>query len=726
MNKVELLAPAGDMECFKAAIKAGADAVYLAGKEFGARASAVNFTTEELIEALNYAHLRGRKVFLTLNTLIKEREWHKIYDFLLPLYNNGLDGIIIQDYGLIKYLSEAFPDLELHASTQMTVTSIYSAKQLRNKGIKRIVPARELSLEEIKEIKEKTELDIETFVHGALCYGYSGQCLFSSFLGGRSGNRGRCAGPCRLPYKILDSFGQPVKDKEILYPLSLKDLCTIDNISELIEAGIDSFKIEGRMKSPQYVAGVTGLYRKYIDRYYAHEDTRVSDNDKELLTHLYLRSGICNGYYYKHNGSDMITHKDPSYNTHTSETDVKVAQMFLSEDASIKVDINAYFAVGERMSLSVRAGNHEATVTGPIVEPATNRAASESDVEKQIKKLGGTGFILGELNTTIVGECFLSVSVLNDLRRSAIARLSDSLLDKYKRNDANRIESDSSECATKEEVCIDETLRFDIYIKSINQLKALKGYKVYRLCVPFDLIYIDEQVVDELISLKHSMNVDELYITLPRIIRSRDKKYIANLQEFLTNQDFVDGVVISNLDGLGVLNNIDVKLSIICDSALYGWNKKSHEFLKEIGECVAPLELSYHEIGDVDDTDVIIPLYGYTSLMVSANCLAKTSGRCTKRINDFDYTLLDRYRKKQLIYCNCIHCYNELYNNVPTSYHKRFEDFKRKGYKHFKLDFSVENDIDIKKILDYYLQNDAGIDFPLKEYTSGHLEKGAV
>ena len=317
MEKVEILAPAGNMECFMAAMNAGADAVYMAGKSFGARASADNFTEEEFIWALRYAHIHGRKIYLTLNTLIKEREWNKIYSFLKPLYEEGLDGVIIQDYGLIDYLSLCFPKLELHASTQMTITDYRSARLLKSKGICRVVPARELSLEEIKELKEKTGLDIETFVHGALCYSYSGQCLFSSFLGGRSGNRGRCAGPCRLPYSVSTANGF-VSSKE-QYPISLKDLCTIEHVGELIEAGINSFKIEGRMKSAEYVAGVTAIYRKYVDAYYDGLSVKVSDTDKKILSNLYLRTSLGTGYYYKHNDAAMISISDPSYNNQDPE-----------------------------------------------------------------------------------------------------------------------------------------------------------------------------------------------------------------------------------------------------------------------------------------------------------------------------------------------------------------------------------------------------------------------
>ena len=311
-QKVELLAPAGNFACFRAAVNAGADAVYLGGEQYGARAYAGNFSGEEILDALRIAHVFGRKIYLTVNTLVKENELSNLVPYIQPLYEAGLDGVIVQDMGVLECLRGNFPDLALHASTQMTITGIYGAAYMKKLGVCRIVPARELSLDEIKEIKDTTGLEVECFVHGAMCYAYSGQCLFSSILGGRSGNRGRCAGPCRLPYTTDNG--------RTLYPLSLKDMYTLSVLPELIQAGIDSFKIEGRMKSPEYVAGVTAMYRKYIDRYLANPDKpyKVAAKDEQLLRELYIRSDICTGYYQKHNDKSMVTLKEPGYSQNNS------------------------------------------------------------------------------------------------------------------------------------------------------------------------------------------------------------------------------------------------------------------------------------------------------------------------------------------------------------------------------------------------------------------------
>ena len=307
---IEILAPAGSYTAFQAALHAGADAVYAGGTRFGARAFADNFTEEEMIRAIHEAHFFGRRLYMTVNTLLKESETEGLYDYLLPYYENGLDAVIVQDFGVVEFVRKYFPDLDIHASTQMTVTDVYGARFARDCGMTRVVPARELSLEEIRQIRKGTDLEIECFVHGALCYCYSGQCLLSSMIGGRSGNRGRCAQPCRLPYTFDAAAGQGKQ-----YYLSPKDICTLDLIPDLIEAGIDSFKIEGRMKSPQYVAGVTAMYRKYSDLYLQNgrEKFRVQPEDREMLMDLYNRGGFSDGYYRTRNGRQMISLARPNH-----------------------------------------------------------------------------------------------------------------------------------------------------------------------------------------------------------------------------------------------------------------------------------------------------------------------------------------------------------------------------------------------------------------------------
>lgn len=316
-RKIEILAPAGSYESLIAAVQSGCDAVYIGGNRFGARAYANNLTKEELLKAIDYVHLYKKQLYLTINTLLKEEELEQeLYEYLYPLYKHGLDAVIVQDIGVMSFIHRYFPDIPIHASTQMTLTSADGVKVFEELGVTRLVTARELSLEEIQKISSQTKLEIESFVHGALCYCYSGQCLMSSFIGGRSGNRGRCAQPCRMLYESKDA-----RKKE--YLLSPKDLCTLEMIPELISCGIDSFKIEGRMKRAEYTALTVATYRKYVDLYlqlgeveyqtYIKNHSSEFEMDVQNLMDIYNRGGFTNGYYKHRNGSEMMATKRPNH-----------------------------------------------------------------------------------------------------------------------------------------------------------------------------------------------------------------------------------------------------------------------------------------------------------------------------------------------------------------------------------------------------------------------------
>lgn len=306
LNRPEILAPAGSMDALKAAVSAGADACYAGGDMFSARAFAGNFDTTELLEAIDYCHIHNVKLYMAVNTLLKNSEMKKLIPYLEPFYREGVDGIIVQDVGVIRSLSQAYPDLPLHGSTQMSVCSTYGAEFLKNLGLTRFVPARELSLKEIKSIKEAVDIEIETFVHGAMCFCYSGKCLMSSFAGGRSGNRGRCAQPCRKAYNSR-KFNHE-------YALSMKDMCTLADLPQLIEAGIDSFKIEGRMKKPEYVAAAVHAYSEITDEYInGHVNEKRIKYHTDRLMDIYNRGGFSSGYYYMKNGKEMLANKRPNH-----------------------------------------------------------------------------------------------------------------------------------------------------------------------------------------------------------------------------------------------------------------------------------------------------------------------------------------------------------------------------------------------------------------------------
>lgn len=499
-RKIEILAPAGSYECFRAAVNAGADAVYAAGQRFGARAYADNFTEEELIRAIGEAHLLGKKFYLTVNTLLKDAEIEELYDYLAPLYENGLDAVIVQDAGVMEYVKSCFPEMDIHVSTQMTVTGAYGARFLESRGASRVVPARELSIKEIRQIHDETSLEVECFVHGALCYCYSGQCLLSSMIGGRSGNRGQCAQPCRLPYTI---------NGEKKYFLSPKDICTLEQIPDLVEAGINSFKIEGRMKKPEYVAGVTSMYRRYVDLYLNEGRKRfhVSEKDKEALMDLYNRGGFSEGYYRQHNGREMMALERPNHAgvpalecmgqkgrelkcralTDLNKGDVieigggkdnytigtplsmgdsfaflvrkgvkfpkgkvfcrirneqlvqTIRDRFLSSD--IKTEICGFLrlADAEPAVLTVWQGDTVYTVCSEVcAQTARSHPLRAEDIEARLRKTGNTEFVFSDLEIQTEGDIFFPMQQLNSMRREALEGLKSALLARASRKPGKR------------------------------------------------------------------------------------------------------------------------------------------------------------------------------------------------------------------------------------------------------------------------------------------------
>ena len=362
-KRVEILAPAGSYESMTAAVNAGADAVYIGGSRFGARAYANNLDEETMLRAIDYVHLHGCSLYMTVNTLMKEEEMGSLYSYLNPYYMRGLDAAIVQDFGVFSYLREHFPGLHLHASTQMTITGVHGARLLKEMGASRVVTARELSLEEIRQIHDQVDVEIESFVHGALCYCYSGQCLMSSLIGGRSGNRGRCAQPCRLPYEVRQGAG-PLNKKDERYVLSLKDLCTLDLIPDMVEAGVYSMKIEGRMKSPRYTAGVVSVYRKYVDRYLerGREGYAVDPADRRLLLDLFDRGGFSDGYYREHNGRHMVALREkPAFREGNQALFDRLDREYVNAEKQEKVEAEAWLTEGEpaRLSLALVRGDGE-------------------------------------------------------------------------------------------------------------------------------------------------------------------------------------------------------------------------------------------------------------------------------------------------------------------------------------------------------------------------------
>lgn len=756
-KKVELLAPAGNKEAFYGAIHAGADAVYLGGSRFGARAYADNFTEEELVACIRYAHIFGRKVYLTVNTLVKEAEFAELYDYLMPFYAAGLDGVIVQDIGVFTYIRGQFPGMELHVSTQMTITGKYGAGLLKDMGACRVVPARELSLDEIKDMKEATGMEIECFIHGAMCYCYSGQCLFSSILGGRSGNRGRCAQPCRLPYSVKDGKHTT---KEC-YPLSLKDMCTIEMLPELIEAGIDSFKIEGRMKKPEYAAGVTSIYRKYIDKYYAapEKEFRVSQADLEKLSRLYIRSERQNGYYHKHNGRDMVTLDSPAYSGSDEALLADIRSRYLEKAPKFPVTIYGCFQTGEKASVTILYENLSVTVEGEVVQEASKQPISSENIEKQLGKLGGSVFSAENVTVTVSENAFYSLKAINELRREAVvkleelmiveqglciirelpARLADTVEQYSTEKDVAKAvgstKSDGVQERTKTMLHISvQTLeQFQTVINVLCTGRATDIYNIARVYLSGDLFFgKTEQALNALLQqYSQQLGDTELIISMPPILRKRDGKYMEKLLAIAEEASaIIKGFRVSSLEALGFLRKREYEGKIYGDAGLYAWNCQTLKAWQELDGVCLPLELKGAEQRCLLEGKLSCEklFYGRIPMMLTANCVAKTTTGCKNGNGSSEVTLIDRYQKSFPVVLNCLHCMNMIYNTLPLSLHNELGKWKDKVA--VRLDFTIEGEQETAAVFAFFHKllcgELAGKDCkpPFGEYTTGHEKRG--
>ena len=742
MNQTELLAPAGNYEALTGALSAGADAIYLGGSAFGARAYADNFLQEEICEGIRYAHALQRKIYLTVNTLVKEREFPALYQFLVPFYEAGLDAVIVQDLGAFLFIRDHFPGLSLHVSTQMTITGPYGAKMLKSLGASRIVPARELSLGEIVTMKRTADIEVETFIHGAMCYCYSGQCLFSSILGGRSGNRGRCAQPCRLPCQIESGREE--------YPLSMKDMCTIHLIPKLMDAGIDSFKIEGRMKKPEYAAGVTAVYRKYMDFYTAlkaegkEAQYTVEAEDIQKLKSLYLRSSLSEGYYEKHNGRDMITISSPSYNGADETLLQKIRKQYIETPALKEVSLSAVFHAGEKAVLSVSDGTVTVVTEGDVVDKAKNRPLTEEQITEQLRKCGGTFFTVTDVKLTMDPDIFMPISRLNQLRRDTLQAFTDLLSQDgsvkerhplpYEEDSlSGRAAGQKAQKAWKEQedILFAKRTQLHVLVTKKEQLQAVCHSCLCRQGVAarlyVELALMQDPSVTELFSMYRKAGGGEVYLALPYISRQTCDRECRRLVE-LTKQGVIDGCLVRNMETLSCLLEMNYTGHIVTDSGLYLWNGRSFAaFQKYAEESYLPLELNGKElrtlIQNADIREPSLQIYGRFPMMISAGCLQKTSGKCTPVPGYLNLT--DRYRKTFPVYHECSSCYNILYNSVPLSLHSLLMNgaFPVAAG---RLDFTTETAKETERILAYFTALARGENRQpfYQDFTTGHYKRG--
>lgn len=786
-KQVEILSPAGSYESLKAAIAAGADAVYIGGSRFGARAFADNLNEEKLLEVIDYVHLHGRKIYLTVNTLLKEKELkEELYDYLLPYYKQGLDAVIVQDIGVLTFIKEHFPDLPIHASTQMTVTDLCGAKFVEKLGVERVVTSREMHIDEIREINEHTNLEIESFVHGALCYCYSGQCLYSSLIGGRSGNRGQCAQPCRLPYKVNG-------ERDSQYILSPKDICTLEIIPELVEAGIYSFKIEGRMKKPEYVALVTAMYRKYVDMYLKKGKAGfvVDPKDKEKLLDLYNRGGSHKGYYHTQNGREMISITRPN---HAGVQALKV-QKVKGKNVTAKalVDISAgdvielpdgkenyTFANGAKTGQTVQFTTHKiqnfskdmilnrtrneslireiqnsiieqkikekingklilstgipaklivnyrgicVEVYGEEVQEAMNQPMDASRIEKQMRKTGNTEFEFDSLSVELSGKVFMPMQSLNELRRKALLKLEESILEKYRRAEekaftGHKLSEMHNQTALALHVYVEEQEQFEIVLS--------KDY-VSRIYVDANMIphIWNNETTKNIVEAAHAKK-KEIYLGMPHIFRSKTKAiYDENYQQILAQG--WDGFLVRNLEVYEFLKERGYAENIVTDYGVYQFNKYAKAFWesKNIESTTAPLELNYKELKEVGLENSELVVYGHFPMMVSAQCIIKTTKGCKHQKGRVVFT--DRFNKEFTAKNLCDYCYNMIFNTAPVVLVDQREEIEDLSPKAIRLHFTIEQKEKVSQILELYKKvflDKELVDEPDMEFTRGHFKRG--
>ena len=619
-------------------------------------------------------------------------------------YKRGLDAVIVQDIGVVKAIHEYFPSLEIHTSTQMTVTGADGVRFLSQFGVTRVVMAREVSLAEMKRIHEETGMELEAFVHGALCYSYSGQCLFSSILGGRSGNRGRCAQPCRLPYTV--------EGKKDEYILSLKDMCGIKALDKLHDAGVYSLKIEGRMKQLEYACGVVKYYRSYIDSM-----KPVTDADYDRIKALGNRCGFTDRYYFDHNGSDMVTYVKPNFVSNAAEPS--------PEKRKLSIEGELVLREGEPGSLTVKRGD---VTYKALIEPVS--AALKAPLDKKaaidrINKTGDTDFEFSHIKAQIGENVFVPNGALNKLRRDAISGLCDKLLKKYYRDDA-RYADISSMCELPEHVVKSDATHEDGAVNAKDytticscmtraQLDTLISYEC------FDVFYLDfdmydrknliQQFADDVQSL--TKRNKKVYLMLPTIFRADSSDYFVTIAKELDNVSF-EGFVVKNYEELYLTENLFTGKKVILDHNMYTFNdvSKSAFFEHGVSGDTVPLELNSKEIMHRNNIGSQMIVYGYYPLMTTANCVHKNTKGCDKK-QKLIY-LKDRYNKSFAVCNNCKECYNTIYNSLPTMLTKNIGKLKEAGIRSFRYSFTIETPKQIKAVMDD----------KVAEYTNGHYKRG--
>ena len=626
-TKGEILSPVGSFEMLEAAVKSGADAVYLGAKDFSARRNAQNFTKEEMKKAVEYCHIRGVKTYLTLNILLKDEELEKAFLLARDAYNMGIDGIIVQDLGFAKILKDYLPELPLHASTQMSVHSKSALPLLKQLGFTQVVVSREMSKNDLEEFcreAEKYNITVEVFVHGALCMCVSGQCLLSAFLGSRSGNRGLCAGPCRLPFKVKGGTG---------YDLSLKDLSLLEYITELYGMGVRSFKIEGRMKRPEYVAAAT-----YACKQALYEGS-VEKNLNETLQNVFSRSGFTSGYYQNKLGKEMFGIRTKEDVISADKAFPLLHELYRKERKSVAVTIKAEVLKNKPISLTLSDGKNTATVQGNLPQTAKTKAVTKEDITENITKLGSTPYYHTDCEVVLDGGLFAAKGELNELRRTACEMLDS------KRAKVNRTQSNTEFKLNKTKSGKTAVPQIYIRVENKDQIpSSLKG--ISAVIVPL------EKDFEPFLGVKN-------IVEIPRGIVS--ESLIENRLKIYKQKGF-DTALCGNIAAVTIAKQNGFE--VLADTGLNVLNSFSLKTLSELNvkSAVLSAEILLEDVKELDnELPKGIKSYGNIPLMIFKNCPVKNGITCKECKQNGSIT----DRKGTVFPVRCRMGYSELLNSVP-------------------------------------------------------------
>ena len=684
---LELLAPAGSMEAVAAAVQNGTDAVYLGYGDFNARRNAKNFSEEEFAAAVSYCHLRGAKVYLTLNTLLTDRELPKAAEVAAQASAIGADAVLIQDLGVLRMLRQVAPDLPVHASTQMTLHNLDGVKMAADLGLTRAVLSRELSRDQIEYICQRAPIEIEVFAHGALCMCYSGQCFLSSVIGGRSGNRGLCAQPCRLKYGWMD--------KADAYPLSLKDLSLAGHLRELRRMGVACVKLEGRMKRPEYVAVVTGIYARAIK-----EDREPTEEELEQLRAAFSRQGFTQGYYLDQQGPDMFGVREET--REPKELFAAARNTYQSGEAQrVPVTFYAMLRPGEPARVGVEdPDGRVATVEGPVPEAARTRPLTAEAVTTQLSRTGGTPYRCGQVRALVEENLSLPLAALNALRREALEKLSVQRQEPPRRRAGEYHAGARYENRREEPVLTISVRRAE---QLTDELLRLRPALVY---VPLDELAAH---LEKAVGTEHT----SIGVSLPRV--AWDREY-PGLREKL-EQVRALGVKDALLGNLGMFPIArELGFTPRGDFGLEIYNAQALKEYKRLGLQSATLsfELKLAQIRDLSkclDTELIT--YGRLPLMLMENCIIRNrTGSCGCQNTNI---LTDR-KGARFPVVSAPGCRNELLNSQKLFLADRAADYRRIGLWAQRLLFTTENPRECVQVAQRYLEQGS---WTPNEYTRG-------